>query len=65
MGPKYSFCGNGHEIYVEYGELCRVCLFLGALDYIDLLMYARCITIVGENLGGEVENIECVEIFAT
>ena len=40
-------------------------LFLSVLVHIDVSGYARCITIVGEHLGGEVNNAERVDTATT
>ena len=40
-------------------------LFLGVIKHIDVPGDARCITIVGENLGGNFDNVESVDTSVT
>ena len=40
-------------------------LFTGVLEYIDVSIEEHCITMVGEHLGGEVDNIERVDTTVT
>ena len=61
---EYQFCGNGHEGHVGDRGLLSFCHFLGLLENIDVLGDAQFVTIVGENLRGEVDNVERIEIAA-
>ena len=54
---KYRFCDNGYEGYVGGEELQN---FLGIVEHINLLGDARCVTVVGEHLGGAVNNVDRV-----
>ena len=47
-------------------DSCDHCvLFLDVFEHIDVLGDTRCITVVGEHLGGEVDKVERVESTAT
>ena len=51
-------------VYIRDGELQLMCLFMSVLGHIDVLIDARCITVV-EHLGGEVCNVDHVDPAAT
>ena len=61
LSLKYLFSGDVHEGYVGDGELRPFCLFMGLLEHIYVLRDACCITVVGENLGGDINNVERME----
>ena len=62
---QHGFRGNFHKAYVRYRELHPVSLFLVILEHVDVLRYAFFVTIIGEHLGGEDEDVDHVETSAT
>ena len=65
LGLKYQFRGDIHKGYFGDGELRPLCLFLGVLEHIDVLEDARCITIVGDNFRGDVDNVDRMDTTTT
>ena len=64
MGLRYGFCTYVHEGYIGDRELFLLNLLLGILEHDDVLGDDRCITIIGDHLGGEVDNVDHVETSA-
>ena len=51
------FGENVHKGQIKDRELIPLSFFLGFLENVDVLGDARSVTIIGENFGGEVDDI--------